>query len=82
MAGKAKSSKMKSSSSSNKGEKYPYPSFYGSHVSMVDEAKTAELGDPKLVVCKDEHGEYITERKRLDDGLADPNRYRGDRIPT
>ena len=27
------------------------------------------------VVCKDDKGYYITERSRLDDGLADPNRY-------
>jgi hypothetical protein len=54
---------------------YPYPSEYGSHSSMIDEKLTEELNKPNMVVCRDEHGTYITERKRLDDGLADINRY-------
>ena len=58
-----------------KKEEYAYPSQYGSHASMVDEEATKGLNDTKLVVCKDEHGTYITERNRLDSGLADPNRY-------
>ena len=57
-----------------KVEKYPYPSHYGSHTMMVDQLLTDQLGNEKLVVCKDEAGHYITEKKRLD-GLADPNRY-------
>lgn len=59
----------------NTGPKFP--SEFGSHVSMVDEAATALLEDAKLVVCVDEHGPYITERKRLDNKSADPNRYSG-----
>ncbi|MDP3981779.1 MAG: hypothetical protein Q8Q33_10240 [Chlamydiota bacterium] len=54
-----------------------YPSMFGSHASMIDEAATAELKDTTKVACKGEHGIYITERNRLDNGLADPNRYNG-----
>ena len=52
-----------------------YPSFFGSHSSMIDEEETAKLNDPKLVVLKDEDGFYTTERNRLDTKMADPNRY-------
>lgn len=58
-----------------KVEKYPYPSHYASHGMMLVQAMTEQLGDEKLVVCKDEEGYYITEKKRLDNNLADPNRY-------
>ena len=50
-------------------EKYPYPSRYGSHESMI-----VALGH-RIVVCEDELGEYDTEEKYLDNGLADPNRW-------
>ena len=55
--------------------KTSYPSEFGSHPSMVDDAVTQLLNDPKLVVCKDDDGLYVTERNRLDGKLADPNRY-------
>jgi hypothetical protein len=62
-----------------KKEKYPYPSRHGSHSPMINEEKTAELealfGNSRQVVLEDEKGCYITERRRLDTGLADPNRY-------
>lgn len=48
------------------------PSFFGSHKSMV--VKNLENGK---CLCKDDSGEYITEIKRLDNGLADPNRCSG-----
>ena len=51
-------------------QKYPYPSHYGSHKSMV-----ASEGEDGTVICKDEHGEYQTTKDRLDSGLADPRRY-------
>jgi hypothetical protein len=57
------------------------PSQYGSHSVMLDQEKTEALGDPKLVVLKDEKGFYTTERNRLDTGLADPNRYALSRDP-
>ena len=47
---------------------------------MIDEAETAKLTDPLLVACLDEFGVYITERKKLDDRSADPNRYVGKRL--
>jgi len=53
------------------------PSPYGSHASMV-----AGLACPwsqkivgKRVQLCDERGVYFTEKRRLDDGLADPNRW-------
>ena len=62
-----------------KKEKYPYPSRHGSHASMTNEDKTDELealyGHSDQVVLEDEKGFYITEIRRLDTGLADPNRY-------
>ena len=59
------------------------PSRFGSHEAMVvDHLSVPEwnadmnltLGEGE-VVCKDDTHYYITNRKRLDDGLADPNRY-------
>jgi len=47
-------------------------SWFGSHAEMVVE----ELENGK-VVCKDDKGTYITEKNRLDNGLADPKRYSG-----
>jgi len=47
---------------------------------MIDEEKTGELNNDKEVVLEDEYGYYTTERKRLDSGLSDPNRYKGDRL--
>lgn len=58
-----------------KQEPYAHPSRYGSHSSMIDEEKTSELNDENKAVLQDEHGYYITERARLDNGLADPKRY-------
>lgn len=57
-----------------KKESYPYPSPFGSHASMVDIEETKRLGDSTMVVCRDESGLYVTCPKRLDDGMADPNR--------
>lgn len=45
------------------------PSPYGSHLSML----VRELEDGR-VVLKDDFGEYVTTRDRLDNGMADPNR--------
>jgi|TARA_B100002019_G_C21219292_1_gene573784 hypothetical protein len=45
-------------------------SWFGSHAEMVVE----ELHDG-LVVCEDDRGKYVTHSNRLDNGLADPNRY-------
>lgn len=67
-----------------KEEKYPYPSHFGSHESMVVQPDTDERseyeGDAGLVICEDEFGKYETRRERLDNGLADPNRTRGGRL--
>jgi hypothetical protein len=70
----------KQKTETNEKNKLGYPSLYGSHSSMIDEAKTSELNNNKLVVLKDNYGYYTTERSRLDSGLADPNRYRVERL--
>ena len=61
-------------------ERYKYPTRYGSHLSMVDEEKTGELNKENKVVIEDEHGYYITDESRLDNGLADPKRYNSNRL--
>ena len=63
-----------------KPEPYTYPTRYGSHASMVDMEKTGELNKENKVVIQDEHGYYITDESRLDNGLADPNRYKTSRL--
>ena len=56
-------------------------SLYGSHTSMICDPVEEDtiLGVDRIlkgeVLLKDEKGNYVTERKRLDDGLADPNRH-------
>ena len=67
----------------NAGQVITTKSHYGSHADMVVELEELQLGDlvelrdmeDYETVCKDDKGYYITERSRLDDGLADPNRY-------
>lgn len=52
------------------------PSQYGSHSSMVvDHTQFGLTLNEDQVLCKDDTHYYITEKKRLDNGLADPNRY-------
>ena len=57
---------------------------YGSHEEMVvdpldEEELKSDVRWTKLknndVICKDDKGYYKTKRSRLDNGLADPNRY-------
>ena len=59
---------------------------YGSHADMVvglEELQSVgiitfgmdAISDLDMVVCKDDKGHYITHKARLDNGLADPNRY-------
>lgn len=56
-------------------ERYKYPSYFGSHKSMVVKENL-----DGTVVCEDEFGEYTTEKRRLDCGLSDPNRYAEHRL--
>ena len=61
---------------------------YGSHADMVVELEELSFDELQLgdlvelrdmedyeTVCKDDKGYYITLKSRLDNGLADPNRY-------
>ena len=67
------------------GKQITTKSWFGSHADMVVELE--ELKANKFlhhlhhseVVCKDDKGYYITEKNRLDNGLADPNRYNAHR---
>lgn len=63
------------STNMGKQEKYPFPSRFGSHASMIDSSFSEFVTDPNFVVCKDTEGLYITEKKRLDSGMSDPFRY-------
>ena len=45
-------------------------SWFGAHADMVVE----EINE-KEVMCEDQNGRYKTLRDRLENGLADPNRY-------
>ena len=58
-----------------KAFKSEFPSLFGSHKSMINEDKTKELGDAKMVVLVDEKGTYTTFVDRLDSGAADPRRF-------
>lgn len=50
------------------------PSWFGSHQSMVVENGGMEIKENECI-CRDDKGCYVTEKKYLDSGLADPNRY-------
>ena len=53
------------------------PSVYGSHTAMVvPTPEGLHLGWGQCV-CKDDKGLYVTYVNRLDNGLADPQRYSG-----
>lgn len=58
-----------------KTPKYAFPSRFGSHKSM----QIKEIDDT-YVVCLDEFGEYITDRKNLDSGLTDVSRCAQSRL--
>lgn len=68
----------------------PYKSEFGSDSSMIDEEKTKELNDKKnmivstqlieTVICKDQFGYYETEKFRINNNMADPNRCAGSRV--
>lgn len=65
----AKSKKIETKST----EAYKYPSYHGSHKSMIVENHV--VADDKFVVCKDDDGMYVTEKKNLDNRMADPYRF-------
>ena len=58
-----------------KSFEHPYPSRYGSHGSMISE--WVRPLDSDRVICEDEKGLYVTDRNRLDTGVADPHRWSG-----
>lgn len=76
MANSAKN--IKAQFSNNKT--YAYPSWLGSHKSMVDQPATEALNQTGKVVIKDEYGYYTTDANRLDNKCADPNRYASSRL--
>jgi hypothetical protein len=76
----SKTNKAKVSKTESQSKKLNYPSLFGSHASMVDQELTNELNDENKVVCRDDHGTYVTEKKNLDNGMADVNRNAGHRF--
>jgi hypothetical protein len=52
-------------------------STYGSHKNMIDEPLTETISkiDDRKVVCKDDRGYYVTDKKMIDSGFADSNRF-------
>ena len=60
----------KASVPGKKEDKYPYSSRFGSTSSMI-----VSENDDGTVICKDEFGEYKTERDKLDTNMADQNRF-------
>jgi hypothetical protein len=50
---------------------------FGSHANMVIDhtAISGVIVGENEVICKDDNGYYVTEKTKLDNGLADPNRY-------
>mgnify|MGYP001594301240 CR=1 FL=1 len=57
-----------------------FPSPFGSHASMVQKELTEALQKqhPQLAVLEDENGLYLTETAKLDNHMADPNRFAGE----
>lgn len=52
-----------------------YPSGFGSHKSMIDDGYVEfNSADHGRVICKDDRGLYVTDRKILDSGFCDYNR--------
>lgn len=71
----------KQSSNDGRSVKITTPSRFGSHRSMIcprEKSKDLFVTVPAgKVVCEDDFGLYLTDESRLDDGMADPNRYCG-----
>lgn len=64
------------------GRTFTTKSPYGTHSDMLVTDETVlkrlhfdEFETVQLVLAKDDEGYYITEKNRVDSGLADPNRY-------
>ena len=63
------------------GKSITTKSWFGSHAEMVVDPSVFASGGAAVnlkdneVFCQDDKGYYITEQRRLDNGMADPNRY-------
>ena len=54
---------------------------YGSHAELVVDHTVFGLTlSEKDVLCEDQNGYYVTPKERLDNGLADPNRWGSKRL--
>lgn len=73
--------KNSSKSRHDSGVKISTKSPYGSHADMIVDHNEygVELKDGEVLLQCDTHF-YITNKKRLDDGLADPARYSGKKL--
>ncbi|MEI6971461.1 MAG: hypothetical protein WCL44_08065 [bacterium] len=79
-ASQAKKVKKTAEEAGSKKDAPKFPSPFGSHASMDRKELTEELQkkQPLLSVLEDENGLYVTETTRLDNKMADPNRYAGE----
>jgi len=57
--------------------KAKFPSEFGSHTVMLDAEYEAANEGGDDVVCRDDRGSYVTDRRSLDNGLADFERFVG-----
>jgi len=61
------------------GRQITTKSAFGSHSDMIVQLEDVNIETLKIddnqIICKDDSGYYITEKNRIDSGLADPNRY-------
>jgi hypothetical protein len=68
------------------GKQVTTKSWFGSHDDMVVDPVDFGSGGAAVtlkdneVICQDDRGYYTTLTSRLDDGLADPNRYSSHRL--
>ena len=73
---KANMQKARKKKNRNRGAKtfeHSYPSRYGSHAAML--STWVRPVDESIVICEVERGLYVTDKHRLDSGIADPKRW-------
>jgi hypothetical protein len=65
----------------NTGKTITTKSHFGSHSNMIVDHTSVSgvVLQENEVLCQDDSGYYITNKNRIDNGLADPNRYANDK---
>lgn len=58
------------------GKNVTTKTWFGSDSEMIVNTNNIKISlKDNEVLCKDDDGFYITEKSRINNGLADPNRY-------